>query len=79
LVAIPPVTGELALRQGQEVTTLSGVLRNKALERGDIRKLFADTDLFGNVTGGSYVLREKFIKDNASARMQKEKFILLWH
>jgi ABC-type nitrate/sulfonate/bicarbonate transport system substrate-binding protein len=65
LVAVPPVTGEQALRQGQvEVTTLSGVLRDKALERGGIRKLFADTDLFGNFTGGAYVLREKFIKDN---------------
>jgi ABC-type nitrate/sulfonate/bicarbonate transport system substrate-binding protein len=65
LVAIPPVAGELALRQGQvEVTTLSGILRDKALERGGIRQLFADTDLFGNFTGGSYVLREKFIRDN---------------
>jgi ABC-type nitrate/sulfonate/bicarbonate transport system substrate-binding protein len=68
LVAIPPVTGEQALRQGQvEVTTLSGVLRDKALERGGIRKLFADTDLFGNFTGGAYVLRDKFIKDNPEA------------
>ncbi len=65
LVAVPPVTGEHALRQGQvDVTTLNGVLRDKALERGGIRKLFADTDLFGNFTGGAYVLREKFIKDN---------------
>jgi len=65
LVAIPPVTGEQALRQGSvDVTTLSGVLRDKALERGGLRRLFADTDLFGNFTGGSYVLREKFIKDN---------------
>jgi ABC-type nitrate/sulfonate/bicarbonate transport system substrate-binding protein len=65
LVAIPPVTGEQALRQGSvDVTTLNGVLRDKALERGGLRKLFADTDLFGNFTGGAYVLREKFIKDN---------------
>jgi ABC-type nitrate/sulfonate/bicarbonate transport system substrate-binding protein len=65
LLAIPPVTGEQVLRQGQvEVTTLNGVLRDKALERGGLRKLFADTDLFGNFTGGSYVLRDKFIKDN---------------
>ena len=65
LVAIPPVTGEQALRQGSvDVTTLSGVLRDKALERGGLRRLFADTDLFGNFTGGSYVLREKFINDN---------------
>jgi ABC-type nitrate/sulfonate/bicarbonate transport system substrate-binding protein len=68
LVAIPPVAGEQALRQGSvDVTTLSGVLRDKALERGGLRRLFADTDLFGNFTGGSYVLREKFIKDNPSA------------
>jgi ABC-type nitrate/sulfonate/bicarbonate transport system substrate-binding protein len=67
LVAVPPVTGEQALRQGSvDVTTLNGVLRDKALERGGIRRLFADTDLFGNFTGGAYVLREKFIKDNPS-------------
>ena len=65
LVAVPPVTGEQALRQGSvDVTTLNGVLRDKALERGGLRKLFTDTDLFGNFTGGAYVLREKFIKDN---------------
>jgi ABC-type nitrate/sulfonate/bicarbonate transport system substrate-binding protein len=65
LVVVPPVTGEQALRQGQvEVTTLAGVLRDKALERGGIRKLFSDKDLFGNFTGGPYVLRDKFIKDN---------------
>ena len=65
LVAVPPVTGEQALRQGSvDVTTLSGILRDKALERGGIRRLFADTDLFGNFTGGAYVLRDKFIKDN---------------
>lgn len=68
LVVVPPVTGEQALRQGQvEVTTLAGVLRDKALERGGIRKLFSDKDLFGNFTGGPYVLREKFIRDNPNA------------
>lgn len=65
LVAIPPVSGEQALRQEQvEVSALNGVLRDKALERGGIRSLFNDTDLFGQFTGGSYVLRDKFIKDN---------------
>jgi ABC-type nitrate/sulfonate/bicarbonate transport system substrate-binding protein len=65
LVAVPPVTGEQALRQGQvDVTTLGDVLRDKALERGGIRLLFADTDLFGDFTGGAYVLRDRFIKDN---------------
>jgi ABC-type nitrate/sulfonate/bicarbonate transport system substrate-binding protein len=71
LVAIPPVTGEQVLRQGQvDVTALNGVLRDKALERGGLRKLFADTDLFGNFTGGAYVLREKFIRDNPNATHQ---------
>jgi len=42
-------------------------LRDKALERGGIRKLFSDQDLFGNFTGGAYVLREKFIKENPEA------------
>jgi ABC-type nitrate/sulfonate/bicarbonate transport system substrate-binding protein len=65
LVVVPPVTGEQALRQGQvEVTTLAGVLRDKALERGGLRKLFSDKDLFGNFTGGAYVLRDKFMRDN---------------
>jgi len=65
LVVVPPVTGEQALRQGQvDVTTLAGVLRDKALERGGLRKLFSDKDLFGNFTGGAYVLRDKFIRDN---------------
>ncbi|MET4244878.1 ABC-type nitrate/sulfonate/bicarbonate transport system substrate-binding protein [Bradyrhizobium sp. JR18.2] len=68
LVAVPPVSGEQALRQGQvEVSALGGVLRDKALERGGIRSLFVDTGLFGQFTGGAYVLREKFIKDNPNA------------
>ncbi|VTU33442.1 ABC transporter substrate-binding protein [Variovorax sp. PBL-E5] len=70
LVVVPPVSGEQALRQGQvELTTLGGVLRDKALERGGIRKLFSDLDLYGNFSAGTYVLRDKFIKDNpATAR-----------
>ncbi|MGO4714111.1 ABC transporter substrate-binding protein [Bradyrhizobium sp. 2TAF24] len=68
LVVVPPVTGEQALRQGQvEVTTLAGVLRDKALERGGIRKLFSDIELFGHFTGGPYVLHTKFIRDNPAA------------
>lgn len=67
-VITPPVTGEQALRQNQvEVTTLGGILRDKALERGGIRPLFTDRDLFGNFTAGSYVLRTKFIEQNPKA------------
>lgn len=65
LVVTPPVTGEQALRQGHvEVTTLGGVLRDKALERGGIRPLFTDRALYGNFTAGSIVLHDKFIAQN---------------
>ncbi|MEW9548199.1 ABC transporter substrate-binding protein [Nonomuraea sp. NPDC050783] len=65
LVVIPPVNTEQALRQGQlDVGTLGGVLRDKALERGGLRPLFTDVDLFGPFTAGSIVLREDFIADN---------------
>ncbi|WP_294765904.1 ABC transporter substrate-binding protein [uncultured Rhodoferax sp.] len=67
-VITPPVTGEQALRQNQvEVTTLGGILRDKALERGGIRPLFTDRELFGNFTAGSYVLRTRFIEQNPKA------------
>ena len=65
LVVTPPVTGEQALRQGQiEVSTLGGVLRDKALERGGIRPLFTDQQLYGNFTAGTLVLHNKFIVQN---------------
>lgn len=65
LVVTPPVTGEQALRQGHvDVTTLGGVLRDKARERGGIRALFTDRDLYGNFTAGSIVLHNKFIEQN---------------
>jgi ABC-type nitrate/sulfonate/bicarbonate transport system substrate-binding protein len=71
LVVVPPISGEQALRQGNvDVTTLGGVLRDKALERGGIRKLFSDHELYGNFTAGTYVLREKFIKDNPNTTRQ---------
>lgn len=65
LVVIPPVTSEQTLRANQvDVATLGGILRDKALERGGIHPLFTDRELFGNFTAGSYVLTEKFIKEN---------------
>jgi len=63
LLVVPPVNGEQALRQGQvEVTTLQGILRDKAAERGGLRKLFSDFDLFGKFTAGSYVMRRDFLQ-----------------
>jgi ABC-type nitrate/sulfonate/bicarbonate transport system substrate-binding protein len=65
LVVVPPVNTEQSLRQGQiDVAALSGILRDKALERGGIHPLFKDIDLFGPFTAGSVVLTEKFIKQN---------------
>lgn len=65
LVVVPPVNTEQALRQGQiDVAALSGILRDKALQRGGIHPLFKDIDLFGPFTAGSVVLTEKFIRQN---------------
>jgi ABC-type nitrate/sulfonate/bicarbonate transport system substrate-binding protein len=68
LVVVPPVTTEQTLRAKQvDVAALGGVLRDKALERGGIHPLFKDRDLFGNFSAGSYVLTNKFIKENPKA------------
>jgi ABC-type nitrate/sulfonate/bicarbonate transport system substrate-binding protein len=68
LVVVPPVTTEQTLRAAQiDVAALGGVLRDKAEERGGIRPLFKDKDLFGTVSAGSYVLTDKFIKNNPNA------------
>jgi ABC-type nitrate/sulfonate/bicarbonate transport system substrate-binding protein len=65
LVVVPPVSAEQALRQGQvDVAGLQNILRDKALERGGIRKLFSDFDLFGKFTAGSYVFSNAFLKEN---------------
>jgi ABC-type nitrate/sulfonate/bicarbonate transport system substrate-binding protein len=68
LVVVPPVTSEQSLRAKQiDVAQLGGLLRDKALERGDIHPLIKDIDLFGHFSAGSYVLTNKFIKANPNA------------
>lgn len=68
LAVVPPVTTEQTLRAGQiDVATLGGVLRDKALERGGIRPLFTDKDLFGTFSAGTYVLTNEFIAKNPNA------------
>lgn len=68
LVVVPPITGEQTLRANQvDAATLGGVLRDKALERGGIKPLFTDKDLFGIFSAGSYVLKNDFIEDNPNA------------
>jgi ABC-type nitrate/sulfonate/bicarbonate transport system substrate-binding protein len=71
LVALPPVNSEQSLRQKQvDVTTLGGILRDKALERGGIHPIFTDYDLFGSFTSASYVLRNDFIQKNPNSARQ---------
>jgi ABC-type nitrate/sulfonate/bicarbonate transport system substrate-binding protein len=64
-IAVPPVNTEQSVRQGQiEVGVLGGILRDKALEKGGLRKLFSDHDLLGAFTAGTYVFTERFLHDN---------------
>ncbi len=68
LVVTPPVNGEQTLRQGAvDVAALSGILRDKALERGGIRALFTDRDLFGDFNSSTAVLRTEFIEEHPEA------------
>lgn len=65
LVVVPPITSEQSLRAGQvDVAAINGVLRDKALERGGLRLLFSDYQLYGGFNAGSYVFRTKFIEEN---------------
>jgi ABC-type nitrate/sulfonate/bicarbonate transport system substrate-binding protein len=64
LVVVPPVSGEQALRQKQvDVAVLQGLLRDKAQQRGNLKLLFTDYELFGKFTAGSYVFSEKALRD----------------
>jgi ABC-type nitrate/sulfonate/bicarbonate transport system substrate-binding protein len=68
LVAIPPVNSEQTLRQRQlDVVTLGGILRDKALERGSLRALFSDYELFGSFSSASYVVTRRFLRANPKA------------
>jgi ABC-type nitrate/sulfonate/bicarbonate transport system substrate-binding protein len=65
LVVVPPVNTEQAVRAGQiDVAALGGQLRDRALDRGGLRALFTDYELFGTFTAGSYVFRTDFLKRN---------------
>ncbi|MFC9268762.1 ABC transporter substrate-binding protein [Streptomyces zhihengii] len=64
-IVVPPVNTEQTLRRGQiDVAVLGGILRDKALETGGVRKLFSDFDLRGSFSAGTYVLTERFIRQN---------------
>ncbi|BFV59266.1 ABC transporter substrate-binding protein [Kitasatospora sp. CMC57] len=64
-IVIPPVNGEQTLRQKQiEVSVLGSILRDKALAAGGIRPLFSDYDLLGKFSAGTFVLTNRFLKQN---------------
>lgn len=64
-IVVPPVNTEQSLRQKQiEVAVLGGILRDKALVTGGIRPLLSDFELLGAFSAGSYVLTNKFLKQN---------------
>ncbi|MFD7264010.1 ABC transporter substrate-binding protein [Streptomyces sp. NPDC059874] len=64
-LVVPPVNTEQALRQKQiEVGVLTGILRDKAVAGGGIRPLFTDVELLGPFSAGTYIMTERFIKQN---------------
>jgi ABC-type nitrate/sulfonate/bicarbonate transport system substrate-binding protein len=62
MVITPPINGEQSLRlRHVDVASLSGVLRDRALQRGGLRLLFTDRDLFGNFNSSTTVFRTDFL------------------
>lgn len=73
LVVLPPVNTEQALRAGQiDVAVLGGIHRDKALERGGVRLVFSDYELFGAMTSASYVVSERLLRAHPKT---VEKFV----
>jgi len=63
LVVLPPVNTEQSLREKQvDAAALIGIFRDKALERGGLRQLFSDYELFGEFTAGSYAFHRSFVE-----------------
>ncbi|GAA2622425.1 MULTISPECIES: ABC transporter substrate-binding protein [Streptomyces] len=64
-LVVPPVNTDQVLRQKQiDVGVLGGILRDKAVAAGGIRPLFSDFDLLGKFSAGSYIMTERFIREN---------------
>lgn len=64
-LVVPPVNTEQTLRQKQiDVAVLGGILRDKALATGGIRPLFTDYQLLGAFSAGTYVMTDRFLKQN---------------
>ena len=65
LVPLPPPNTDQALRAGQiDVAALTGQFRDQTLAKGGVRAVFTDSQIFGDFSAGTYVLRKDFIKKN---------------
>lgn len=64
-LVVPPVNTEQSLRQKQiQAGVLGDILRDKALQTGGIRPLFTDYQLLGDFSAGTYVVNDRFLKEN---------------
>jgi len=74
LIVTPPINAEQTLRAGQvDVASLSGITRDRALQRGGIRPLFTDYQLFGAFNSSTLVVRkDAFTKRPFAMRMYVE-------
>jgi ABC-type nitrate/sulfonate/bicarbonate transport systems, periplasmic components len=72
LVTIPSANAEQILRSKQiDVVLLSGVARDRALDKGGIVELFKDIDVFSSeFTAGDYFFSEEYIKKNPNTVRQ---------
>lgn len=65
LKVIPVANAEQVLRQGQiDAVTLGTISLEVAKERGGIRELFNDIDVFGPASNGSLAFRDDYIEAN---------------
>ncbi|MFJ1996180.1 ABC transporter substrate-binding protein [Streptomyces asiaticus] len=64
-LVVPPVNTEQSLRQHQiQVGVLGDILRDKAVAHGGIRPLFTDVQLLGAFSAGTYVMTDRFLRQN---------------
>lgn len=65
LVVLPPGSAEQALRERQiDVAGMQTILHEKALQRGELKLLFSDYQLFGEFNAGSLTMRNDFVAKN---------------
>ncbi|MDU4696275.1 MAG: ABC transporter substrate-binding protein [Paenibacillus sp.] len=72
LVTVPSGNAEQILRSGQiDAVLLSGVARDRALEKGGLIELFKDIDIYQTeFTAGDYFFAEEYIKNNPNTVRQ---------